>query len=204
MQASGSVGEIRERASTRVRLALWAAVVTVAVVTAAMMTACSATPRHQAQTRTTRAAEDLVMAADDFRPLQSMTTVRGFFVDNRIGHLADVLRVANSPNGGTYPVGTIIQLVPQEAMVKRRPGFNPATHDWEFFSLKVSASGTEILRRGGADVVNQFGGSCAGCHSAADARFDMVCEHDHGCAPLPISDAVIAAVQRADPRPPRP
>jgi hypothetical protein len=29
----------------------------------------------------------------------------------------------------------------------------------------------------------------------------MVCEHNHGCAPLPVGDDVIAAIQRADPRP---
>src|SRR5205085_4752964 len=127
-------------------------------------------------------AEDLAMTAADFRNLHTMTKVRGFFVDNRLGHLPEALRIASSPTGGTYPVGTILQLVPQEAMVKRRPGFSPATHDWEFFSLQTTAGGTEVVRRGGAEVVNQFGGSCAGCHSAADTRFDMVCEHDHGCA----------------------
>lgn len=201
MDGSGTMSATRERASLGVQAALLAVIVIAAAVTTAVMTACSATPSRQAETRTTRAAEDLAMNADDFRALRSMTAVRGFFVDNRIGHLAEALRVANSPNGGTYPVGTVIQLVPQEAMVKRRPGFSPATRDWEFFSLKVSAAGTQILRRGGSEVVNQFGGSCAGCHSAADERFDMVCEHNHGCAPLPISDAVIAAVQRADPRP---
>jgi hypothetical protein len=61
---------------------------------------------------------------------------------------------------------------------------------------------TQVNRRGGAEVINRFGGSCASCHAAAETRFDMVCEHDHGCAPLPISDTVIAVIQRADPRAP--
>jgi hypothetical protein len=98
-------------------------------------------------------------------------------------------------------VGTILQLVPQEAMVKRATGFSPSTNDWEFFSLDVSSTGTKILSRGGAQVVNRFGGSCASCHSAAQSKFDFVCGHDHGCAPLPIGPAVFAALQKADPRP---
>jgi hypothetical protein len=95
----------------------------------------------------------------------------------------------------------VLQLVPQEAMVKHRPGWNSATHDWEFFSVDVSKAGTKILTRGVQNVVNRFGGNCAACHEAAQSKFDFVCEHDHGCAPLPISDAVIRVIQRADPRP---
>jgi hypothetical protein len=150
---------------------------------------------------TTTVVEDLVMEADDFVNVNDMTPVRGYFIDNRLGYLDEALAVAEDPEGGTYPVGTIIQLVPSEAMVKRAPGFSPATNDWEFFSLAVSPEGTEILERGGADVINQFGGSCADCHLQADPQFDLVCEDTHGCAPLPIGDDVIQAVQLADPRP---
>jgi hypothetical protein len=50
-------------------------------------------------------------------------------------------------------------------------------------------------------VLNRFGGSCASCHGAANSAFDFVCGTDHGCAPLPIGDAVFAALQQADPRP---
>ena len=146
-------------------------------------------------------AADLVMQASDFTNLHDMTKVRGFYVDNRLGHLHQTLAVANSPKGGTYPVGTILQLVPQEAMVKRRKGFDPATKDWEFFFLTTDATGTKIVTRGTDDVVNRFGGNCAACHAAADDRFDMVCERDHGCAPLPIGDDLIHGIQEADPRP---
>jgi mono/diheme cytochrome c family protein len=86
-------------------------------------------------------------------------------------------------------------------MVKRAPGYSPATNDWEFFSLDVSATGTRILSRGGAKVLNRFGGSCASCHNAAQPRFDFVCGTTHGCAPLPIGPDVIASLQRSDPRP---
>jgi mono/diheme cytochrome c family protein len=64
----------------------------------------------------------------------------------------------------------------------------------------VSRAGTKILTRGTQAVVNRFGGNCASCHSAAATRFDFVREHNHGCAPLPISDAIIRAIQLADPR----
>jgi hypothetical protein len=148
-------------------------------------------------------AEDLVMQASDFTNLHDMTKVRGFYVDNRLGHLRQALAVANAPKGGTYPVGTIIQLVPQEAMVKRRKGFDPATRDWEFFFLTTDTAGTKVVTRGTDDVVNRFGGNCAACHSAAEDRFDMVCEQDHGCAPLPIGDDTIHGIQEADPRPRR-
>lgn len=145
--------------------------------------------------------QDLNMSGSDFHNLHTMTKVRGFYIDNRLGHLSAALRIARSGKGGVYPVGTIIQLVPQEAMVKRRKGFNPATRDWEFFFLTTTQQGTMIVNRGTTNVVNRFGGNCASCHLAAQGKFDMVCEHSHGCAPLPVGDDVIAAIQSADPRP---
>jgi hypothetical protein len=66
------------------------------------------------------------------------------------------LKVAESPNGGVYPVGSVIQLVPTEVMVKQPKGFNNITHDWEFFELNVSKDGTTINKRGFAEVVNRF------------------------------------------------
>jgi hypothetical protein len=152
-------------------------------------------------TPTTVVVEDAKLRAADFTNVNSMTRVGDHFVTNVRGHLAAALAVAHSAKGGTYPVGTVIQLVPQEAMVKRAPGFSPSTDDWEFFSLDVSAHGTRILSRGGAKVLNRFGGSCASCHSAAKPQFDLVCGTDHGCAPLPIGPAVIDALQKSDPRP---
>jgi hypothetical protein len=158
----------------------------------------TSSPRASA---TTAPAADVQVTAASFHNINGLTHVRGFFVGNLLGNLAGSLAVARSPNGGEYPVGTILQLVPFEAMVKHRKGFSPATKDWEFFSLDVSKSGTRILARGGAQVVNRFGGSCSGCHSGAKPQFDFVCEHNHGCAPLPVGDNVIAALQKGDPRP---
>jgi hypothetical protein len=186
----------------RANLRAWAVAILAGVLLVAVLEACSDRDTVTTTSSTT-SPEDFAPDPDDFRNLHTMTKVRGFYVDNRLGHLDEALAVANSPDGGEYPVGTIIQLVPQEAMVKRAPGFDPDTNDWEFFSLEVTAGGTRILDRGGDEVVNQFGGSCASCHQAADPQFDLVCEDDHGCEPLPIGDDVIAGVQDADPRPRR-
>jgi hypothetical protein len=152
-------------------------------------------------TPTTVSTEDANLTAADFHNVNTMTRVGDHFIANVNGHLAQALAVANSATGGVYPVGTILQLVPQEAMVKRRAGFRPATHDWEFFSLDVSKNGTRVLTRGGAEVLNRFGDSCATCHGAADARFDLVCGQTHGCAPLPFGPEIFALLQRTDPRP---
>ena len=161
-----------------------------------------AAPRPRpAPSTTTAPAEDAALTAADFPNINTMTQVDDHFVGNVRGHLDAALAVARFAAGGTYPVGTIIQLVPQEAMVKRRAGFSPATNDWEFFSLDTSKAGTKILARGGAKVVNRFGGSCASCHGAAQPQFDLVCGTTHGCAPLPLGPELIASLQKSDPRP---
>ena len=146
------------------------------------------------------AAPELVIAADAFRCLDDMTAVRHFFVDNLIGDLEATIAVAESTEGGVYPPGSVVQLVPTEVMVKHYPGWNAATRDWEFFELDVSAEGSSIRNRGFVDVVNKFGGNCFGCHIKAEPRFDLICEQDHGCDPIPITREMIAEVQAADPR----
>ncbi len=181
-------------------LMIWTPAIVIAVVVTVALGACSGGDSGH-RTAAPKPREDFVAQAGDFRNLHTMTKVRGFYLDNRLGHLDEALAVANSPTGGKYPVGTIIQLVPQEAMVKRQHGFNPATRDWEVFFLSVSETGTTIEKRGTTDVVNRFGGNCASCHQGAAARFDGVCEENHGCAPLPIGPDVFHALQESDPRP---
>lgn len=143
---------------------------------------------------------ELTVGADDFRCLDDMTRVRHFFVDNLLGDVDATIEVASSTDGGTYPPGSVVQLVPTEVMVKHRAGWNAATRDWEFFELDVSADGSSIRNRGFADVVNQFGGNCFACHIKAEPRFDMICERDHGCDDIPITREQIAAIQADDPR----
>lgn len=168
---------------------------------AAQLTACgSDEDRSSARPTLDASTPDFYAMPQDFQCILGWTQVRKFYITNKLGKLDEALAVANDPSGGTYPVGTIIQLIPQEAMVKRRKGFSPETHDWEFFSLSPSASGTTIQSRGTTDVVNAFGGNCFGCHSQAQSMYDLVCEESHGCAPLPFTAAQIIAVQQSDPR----
>jgi hypothetical protein len=143
---------------------------------------------------------ELQIDAKSFRCITKMTPVRHFYVDNLRGDLAATLAAANSPTGAVYPPGSVVQLIPGEVMVKRDKGFNAATRDWEFFELDVSKDGTQIRKRGFTDVVNRFGGNCFACHVAARPEWDFVCETDHGCAPIPVTRAMIGALQRTDPR----
>jgi hypothetical protein len=135
-----------------------------------------------------------------FGCISKLTPVRGFFVGNLKGNVAATLKVANSPNGGVYPPGSVVQLVPTEVMVKQTKGYNELTHDWEFFDLNVSKEGTKIRTRGFAETVNRFGGNCFGCHIKAKPQWDLICETGHGCDPIPLTPAMIKAIQRTDPR----
>lgn len=140
------------------------------------------------------------ITAESFQCIRDLTPVRRFFVDNLFGDLDATLEAANAENGAIYPPGSIIQLVPGEAMVKREAGYNASSNDWEFFELDVSADGTAIRVRGHEDAVNRFGGNCLECHAQARPEWDMVCELDHGCDPIPINDDMIMALQKTDPR----
>lgn len=165
-------------------------------------TTAGTAPGTTVASTTTVVDEDVVAQPSDFKNLKDMTKVRGMFIDNLLGHLDEAVAVATNPEGGVFPVGTVIQLVPQEAMIKRKAGFSPAFGDWEFFELDTSAEGTVISKRGGAEVVNRFGGqSCAACHVKADIKFDFICEKTNGCDPLPIPDSVFIALQEGDARP---
>jgi len=144
--------------------------------------------------------EDFDMKASDFECILRWPKVRGFRITNKLGHENQAVALANANTGGVYPVGTLIQLVPFEAMIKRRAGFSAATHDWEFFSLSVSSSGTTIRSRGTDTVVNQFGGNCLSCHSKAMPQWDLICETNHGCDPLPLTASQIATLQMNDAR----
>jgi len=98
-----------------------------------------------------------------------------------------------------YPVGTILQLVPFEAMVKHPRNKFPRTNGWEFFALEVSGTSTRIRDRSGNVVNLSQGVTCLSCHQPA-IRFDFVCEKGHGCAPIPFDDQKIVELQRADSR----
>lgn len=145
-------------------------------------------------------AETLRVDTGSFRCIRQMTPVRHFYVDNLTGQIDATLAAANAKSGALYPPGSVVQLVPTEAMVKREKGFNPATGDWEFFDLNVSESATRIRTRGFAEVYNRFGKNCFACHVPAREPWDFICESDHGCDPIPIDHAMTGALQRSDPR----
>lgn len=140
------------------------------------------------------------ISADAFGCITEMTPVRGFYVSNLLGDAAASVAAAEQEQDVVYPVGTLIQLVPTEAMVKRQAGFSPEAGDWEFFFLAVNDAGTTIEDRGTTDVVNAFGLNCLDCHAKAEPGFDFVCEDDHGCDPLPLTPELIEQVQDNDPR----
>jgi hypothetical protein len=140
--------------------------------------------------------KDFIVQPEHLTCILEWEQVRNFRITNPLGKrkLRKALRVAKRQRG-RYPVGTIIQLIPFEVMVKRRKGFSPETRDWEFLTLKgfrrfrleldAETGQPAIDIRGTTEVVNFVGGNCFACHSAAAKRFDLVCERDHGCASLP-------------------
>jgi len=147
------------------------------------------------------AAVDLSVSEQTFGCILDWSQVR----NTRIKHqdpkqLAEAIRIFRDSVPNTeYPVGTILQLVPFEAMVKHPREKFPKTNGWEFFALEVSAAGTKIRDHGDSVVNLSQGQTCLSCHQPA-ARFDFVCEKGHGCAPIPFNDEAIRALQQADAR----
>jgi hypothetical protein len=147
------------------------------------------------------AADDISVTEQTFNCILDWPAVR----NTRIKHsdpekLKEAMRIFKDSIPDTeYPVGTVLQLVPFEAMVKHPRERFPKTNGWEFFSLNLSAAGAKI-RDQGDNVVNLSQGvTCLSCHEPA-SRFDFVCEKRHGCAPIPFNDEMIREVQAADPR----
>jgi hypothetical protein len=151
-------------------------------------------------------AETVEVNKESFKCLTDMTPVRGFFIDNLLGNHEGTLNAAKAEKDVVYPVGSVVQLVPTEVMVKREKGFNAVTKDWEFFELAVSEKGSEITVRGAFEVVIKFGGNCFGCHIKAKPEFDLICEQDHGCDPITLANGVVLSqemikgAQKIDPR----
>ena len=142
--------------------------------------------------------EEFVAQPADFECLTEWTRIRRFRITNALGKLDEALAVARGDVPPPYPVGTIIQLVPNEAVVKRGAGYFPEANDWEFFVLTPSQDGTEITKRGRGEVVN-IGPSCFACHSAAP-QTDFVCETSNGCVALNLPENLINLLQERDPR----
>lgn len=166
------------------------------------LAACAMPPAGETPMMAAEAAAQtpLDITAASFGCIRDMKAVRGFYVSNLLGDTDATVAAANAADGAPYPPGSLVQLVPGEAMVKHHPGFNAATNDWEFFELDTAASGTTIKVRGTTEAVNQFGGNCLACHAKAEAKWDMICEQGHGCDPIPLTPVMTRAIQNTDPR----
>ena len=136
---------------------------------------------------------------NSFKCITEMTAVKHFYVDNLLGNLDATVKVANAGTGD-YPAGSVLQIMPNEVMVKHDKGYSPATRDWEFFWIDITKEGQKIYTRGFAEVNNRFGLNCFACHVKAKPEFDFVCENDHGCDAIPVTRAMFGALQRTDAR----
>ena len=149
----------------------------------------------------TLSADDLVITAKSFGCVLELPKVRNTRIQNPDPEkLKEAMRIFRDSVPNTdYPLGTILQLIPTEAMVKHDRASFPNSNGWEFFALKVSADGTTIVDRGDKVINASLKKPCLDCHSPG-AKFDFVCEKNHGCAPIPVNDQQIAAMQASDPR----
>ncbi len=172
-----------------------------------VLVACSKPAPDGAETASTANASAptpapaVVVTEESFTCIRDMTPVRGFFVDNLLGDLDATVAVAESLTGGTYPPGSLVQVVPTSAMVKHQPGHNPETNDWEFIQLDITADGATILGRGFAELtIRGTEATCFGCHEPAKAAWDLICQGGHGCIPVGLTPDMLRALQNTDQR----
>ncbi len=130
--------------------------------------------------------EDLFLVDDDFACLGDARweKVGNSRLWNPLGHQLVAAEHARSKALGEYPVGTVLQLFPGEASVKRGRGFSPETGDWEFLILAADADGQTVIQQRGTTELGNVGGSCIACH-AGSAAFDYACLTNSGCGSLP-------------------
>ena len=162
------------------------------VVLTALVLAALATPAL--------AKREFVATAEDFRCLTEGKQAPGkrFRIFGKKAVVRKALRKTKTGKLGKkgYPVGTILQLFPFEAMVKRGGGFNPEGGGWEYFELKPLPDGTtEILDRGDARVGN-LAGSCQGCHLKVAAERDSVCEFVQGPEGIGLPEELVEVLLR--------
>lgn len=154
------------------------------------------------------AKREFVAEVDDFKCLTTGTRApdKTFFIfhEKRAALKKAVRKTKRGKLGKGYPVGTILQLFPFEAMAKRGGDFNPEGDGWEYFKLSISGDGiTTIVQRGTSEVTGLTGGSCQGCHLQLAADHDSVCEFVVGAEGLGLTDEQIEFLQSNDPRCPQ-
>lgn len=167
------------------------------VVVIALVAGCGGGPEPQTWENTYQGdGEDAFVTDEAFGCLAEWFEVGRASYKNINGHEEQMRAVALGQSPGPYPVGTIVQAIPSEAMVKRGAGFADDAGDWEFFKLDTVNGRSVITERGGSEVRNPAG-SCAACHGKAEARYDFICGEDHGCDPLPPGMSNLFEVVRA-------
>src|SRR6202034_3027189 len=92
----------------------------------------------------TLSADDLAITEKSFGCILDLPKVRNTRIQNPDPEkLKEAIQIfKDSVPDKQYPTGTILQLIPTEAMVKHDRASFPKTNGWEFFALKVSADGT--------------------------------------------------------------
>lgn len=173
----------------------------VVLVAGLVLSSCAAPVEPQVWENTfTGPGEDLFLVDEDFVCLgdERFDVVGHSRIWNPLGHQAEAVEHARTRALGEYPIGTVLQLFPDEVSVKRGKGFSPETGDWEFFVLDVKSGSTVIAERGTTEIGN-VGGSCIGCHGGANA-FDYACFSNDGCGSLPFFIDTTVEPENDDPR----
>src|SRR6185436_16727457 len=95
-------------------------------------------------------AQDIVVSEKDFTCIRDGHKIRNTFIRHSDpAKLKEAMRIfQDSVPDKEYPVGTFMQLVPGEVMVKHPREKFPKTNGWEFFALDLSEAGTKIRDRG--------------------------------------------------------
>lgn len=142
---------------------------------------------------------EFVAQDGDFGCVLHWPTAQNVHFTHRCGENDVVKRLLEAPSSGMrFPVGTILQAMPMEAMVKRGGGFDPDHGDWEYFVLAPGPAGTKIVQRGTTGPFN-VGGRCTSCHYKADDH-DNVCGMAHQCPPSGVRDVAFVPTLYLDPR----
>nr|VFK50495.1 MAG: hypothetical protein BECKTUN1418E_GA0071001_100339 [Candidatus Kentron sp. TUN]VFK51740.1 MAG: hypothetical protein BECKTUN1418F_GA0071002_100339 [Candidatus Kentron sp. TUN] len=123
------------------------------------------------------------------------------YVDNLLGDLDGTIAAAKE--GGTFPVGSALRLIPDEIMVKGKSGSHPSTGDWMFVRLDYDKDKeTQEVTKGYEDITNFLNLTCFSCHVVA-VQHDFVCgdkEGNKNCNPIPFDRPMLHALQNTDPR----
>jgi len=92
-------------------------------------------------------ADDIAVSEQNFGCINDWPKIRNTHIYNADPEkLKEAIRIfRDSVSDTEYPVGTILQLIPTEAMVKHSRGTFAKSNDWEFFSLDLSAAGKAAL-----------------------------------------------------------